>query len=128
MDTETALLIDELRHPGAAILLELLDGDRTEEVLRTAIPSLSQSAINRKLQRLAERHLIAREPGLKQQKGLHWRLMYRNEVDDLLAAANTLARLSLDSRREEIDETTGRLRRVRDFRRLRDVSGDALDG
>jgi DNA-binding HxlR family transcriptional regulator len=128
MDMETASLIDELRHPGAALLLELLDGDQTEDHLRGAVPGLSQSAINRKLQRLADRHLIDREPGSKQQKGLRWRLVSRDGTHKLLAAANTLARLSLEAREEEVAETDHRLRRSRNLRRLRDVSNGAREG
>jgi DNA-binding HxlR family transcriptional regulator len=124
MDNETASLIDELRHPGAALLLRLLEAELTEGELRECAPSLSQSAVNRKLQRLAEKSLIRREPGSKQQKGLRWGLAFREETDDLLAAANKLAQCSVERREEQVAETADRLGRSRGRRRLRDV-GDA---
>lgn len=122
MDDETASLIDELRHPGAALLLGLLDIEMTEDELRECAPDLSQSAVNRKLQRLAERNLIRREPGSKQQRGLRWGLAFREETDDLLVAANKLAQRSVERRKEQVTETAHRLRRSRARRRLRDVS------
>lgn len=124
MDTETEQLFDELRHPGAALLLELLAGGQTEDALCGRIPQLSQSAINRKLQRLSDRRLVAREPGSKQQRGLRWHVMFPDETEGLLRAANELARLSLEARRDEAIETDERLSRTRDRRRLRAI-GDA---
>jgi DNA-binding HxlR family transcriptional regulator len=122
MDHETSSLLDELRHPGAALLLGLLEADQTEGELRKCAPDLSQSAVNRKLQRLAERELVYREPGSKQQRGLLWGLTFREETDDLIAAANKLARRSVERRTEQVAETAERLRQSRARRRLRDVS------
>jgi DNA-binding HxlR family transcriptional regulator len=122
MDQETASLIDDLRHPGAALLLGLLEADRTEDELRECAPDLSQSAVNRKLRRLAGRGLIYREPGAKQQKGLMWGLVFRDETDDLVAAANALAQRSVQRREEQVAETAARLKRSRAHRRLRDVN------
>ena len=125
MDDETASLIDELRHPGAALLLALLDAELTEDELRQCASNLSQSAVNRKLQRLAEKNLIQREAGSKQQKGLRWGLAFREETDDLLEAANKLARRSAKRREEQVAETSRRLRQSRARHRLRDVSHGA---
>jgi DNA-binding HxlR family transcriptional regulator len=125
MDNETASLIDELRHPGAALLLGLLDAELTEGELRGCAPDLSQSAVNRKLQRLAERNLIRREAGSKQQKGLRWGLAFREETYDLLVAANNLAERSVERRQEQVAETARRLRRGRARQPLRDVSEGA---
>jgi DNA-binding HxlR family transcriptional regulator len=122
VDEETASLIDELRHPGAALLLALLERDQTEDDLRRCAPDLSQSAVNRKLQRLAEKRLIQRETGSKQQKGLLWGLAFRVETGDLLVAANELARLSVERRAEQVAETSRGLRQRRDRRHLRDAS------
>jgi DNA-binding HxlR family transcriptional regulator len=122
VDDETASLIDELRHPGAALLLGLLEAELTEDELLQCAPDLSQSAVNRKLQRLAEKNLIRREAGSKQQKGLRWSLTFREETDEFLAAANKLAQCSVERRREQVAETALRLHRSRDRRRLRDVS------
>jgi predicted transcriptional regulator len=125
MDEETASLIDALRHPGAALLLGLLDAELTEDQLLDCAPYHSQSAVNRKLQGLAERNLIRRETGSKQQKGLRWGLLFRNETEDLLEAANKLARRSVEHREEQVGDTARQLRRIRARSRLRDVSEDA---
>lgn len=122
MDDETASLIDDLRHPGAALLLGLLEADQTEDELRGCAPDLSQSCVNRKLRRLAKRGLIYREPGAKQQKGLMWGLVFRDETDDLLAAANALAQRSVQRKHSQVAQTAARLRRSRARRRLRDVN------
>jgi DNA-binding HxlR family transcriptional regulator len=119
MDEETASLIDELRHPGSALLLALLDADMTEDDLRDCAPNLSQSAVNRKLQRLAERRLIKREAGSKQQKGLRWGLTFRDQTHDLLTAATQLAQCSVASREEDVADTALRLRRTRAQPRMR---------
>lgn len=115
-------MIDELRHPGAALLLGLLDAEQTEDDLRQYAPNLSQSAINRKLQRLAESHIIRRETGSKQQKGLRWKLAFREETHDLLSAANRLVQRAIDEREDEVADTALRLRRTRPRAYLRDVS------
>jgi DNA-binding HxlR family transcriptional regulator len=122
MDDETASLIDELRHPGAALLLGLLNSELTEDELRECAPDLSQSAVNRKLQRLAEKNLIQREPGSKQQKGLRWGLAFREETDDLLVAANRLAQRSVERRGEQVTDTAELLHRSRARWQLRNVS------
>lgn len=122
MDQETALLIDALRHPGAALLLGLLDAELTENELLECAPYHSQSAVNRKLQCLAERNLIQRESGSKRQKGLRWSLVFRPETEDLLQAANRLAQRSVERREQELSDTARRLRRARARSRLRDVS------
>ncbi|MGA9874731.1 MAG: hypothetical protein WBQ21_02885 [Solirubrobacteraceae bacterium] len=124
MDEETASLIDALRHPGAALLLGLLDAERTEDQLLDYAPYHSQSAVNRKLQGLAERNLIQRESGSKQRKGLRWSLLFQDETEDLLQAANRLARRAVERREEQVGDTARQLRRIRARSRLRDVSED----
>lgn len=124
MDEETASLIDALRHPGAALLLGLLDAELTEDQLLDCAPYHSQSAVNRKLQGLADRNLIRRETGSKQRKGLRWSLLFRDETEDLLQAANRLARRSVERREEQVGDTALQLRRIRARSRLRDVNED----
>jgi DNA-binding HxlR family transcriptional regulator len=121
MDEETASLIDALRHPGAALLLGLLESEATEDELRCQAPGLSQSAINRKLAQLAEKRLIYRESGSRQQKGLLWGIVFREETEACLSAANLLARVGVERRQAQVAATQQRLARARAERRLREA-------
>jgi DNA-binding HxlR family transcriptional regulator len=123
MDARTISLIDALRQPGAAFLVELLNGSATEANLLGTVKQITQATANRRLRNLEGVGLIQRAPGNAKAPGRRWTLVHPREIDALMTAAVALSDVLAEQEQVERDEMKRKLKRSRAKRQgLRDVS------
>lgn len=124
MDRQTAFLLDALRHPGAAFLARLLEGEATEAELLAEARDVSQATANRRLATLERLGLAEREPGNWRAPGRAWRLVHTEETDELLGRAYALTDAVASAQREKRDAARKRQKRAKAARRgMRAVEG-----
>jgi DNA-binding HxlR family transcriptional regulator len=125
VDGRTADLIDALRQPGAAILLELLAQSATEAHLLAQVDRTTQATANRRLRSLESVGLIQRERGKARAPGREWRVRHETEVAQLLRAAVALSAAVADQEARERRAVERKIRRSQARHSgLRDVSAE----
>lgn len=113
MDDRTARLLGALDSVGVSLLLELLNGPRTEVHLLAAADEPGQPTGNRRLHRLREAGLVTQEAGNARAPGRLWSLAHPDETEALLTALFAVSE-AIDARDRARREAAARkLKRAR---------------
>jgi DNA-binding HxlR family transcriptional regulator len=127
VDVRTADLLDALRHPGAAFLLELLAEDATEADLLGVVKRSTQATGNRRLAALEKAGVIERSAGRVKAPGRRWAVVHPQETDELLRAALALASAAADHEAATREDANRALKRQRAERQgLREVGDGSV--
>lgn len=125
MDDKTVKTVNALAHPGASILLRLVDGDATEAALVRAVEGATQGTTHRRLVQLELLGVLERSGRGWRAPGRLWSVAHPIEVVALLEAALTLSDAIEGRDREQRDAAREVLKRSRvTQRRLRAVGSD----
>lgn len=123
MDARTAELIDALRHPGAALIVELLEESATEAYLLANVQRTTQATANRRLRKLETVGLVEREQGKSKAPGRRWQVRHGRELAAMLRAAVALATAVAEQETQERQALERRINLAQAKRQgLREVS------
>jgi hypothetical protein len=122
VDDTTTRVLAALDPVGAALLLELLGGARTEVDLLAAVNEPIQPTGNRRLHRMRTAGVVTQEEGLTHAPGRKWAVAHPSETETLLEALFALSDAIQAADRARRDRERRRLRRARANRLgIRDV-------
>jgi DNA-binding MarR family transcriptional regulator len=91
MDARTTNLLRALDGTAVEILIALLESPLPEKALLKKVGGATQSAVNKKLQRLEQAGLIGRSPAAENKRGLPWSIIEPGPTATLLKAILSLA-------------------------------------